>query len=1378
MKKVILLKYIVASLLFILTGPLVFSQNSWIRKQDLPGNARQGAVAFAMGTKGYVASGYNGTNALADLYEWDQSTGIWTAKANMSGSRFNASGISIGTKGYVWYGADDSYSFYQSYDKWDQSTNAWVSTTLGGATPALREMGVAFTIGTKVYIGSGKAPNGGLASDFWEWDQIANVWTQKAFLGNNAQGMGRYSAFGFSIGTLGYIGGGLSNITNNNSLMKDFWEWNPATNVWVQKADFANGLGKAGAVSFVIDNYPYVVTGVSSNGSTQDVWLWSQSLNTWKQCPDFKGDARVTSCAFSIGHKGYIATGVSVSSGNLKDFYEYNATNNIITGNLSILTFPCSGTTISVPYTIVGTFNAGNIFTAQLSDSYGQWGNPTSLGSISSTSAGTITATIPSGLNSSLLYRVRVVSTNVAVIGTDNGININVAGGWAQKADFGGGIRNRGFGFAIGGKGYMGGGYDGSTYRNDLWEWDQTTNVWTQKANCGVSVGRPVGFSIGTKGYVATGLNNGGAGTAGLWEWDQATNTWNQKADFAGGPRSSAVAFTIGTKAYVGTGIDASGAMVKDFWEWDQTTNVWTQKSSFGGIARGYASGFSIGTKGYIGQGLSTTGYLKDFWEWDQATNAWTRKADYIGSGLVENYSFAINGNGFVGGGWSGGPASTDFYTYNPSSDTWIRNADNAFVSVGAMSFVINNRGYVGCGASSITTPSQASLYEFSASAACVNGFVVGSANFPVITTGAVSGNIFPTYGAISIPFTVSGAALPSGNVFIAELSDVSGNFGSYNISLGTLIGTTSGIINGFIPYNIYPGNAYRVRVSCLAGIVGTGDNGSNISITNTHNSVLFDNVDDRITIPHISAYNILQTDFAVEAWVKFGTGTSGQKQIISKRAAGNATGGFFVSAYSGTRLLLQIDGQNVLSNLFASIYDGNCHHIAVVRSSTNVTFYLDGVAQGSSVNNGSINSTFPLIIGYDYYDNIAANAQISDVRFWNSARTVADINNNKSLYLSGSTTGLVGSWQLDEGAGQIAYDYSSKANHGTLGTNSTAIDAQDPKRNYTKCYNTAPVENAIVLDGVDDRVTLPHHYRYNWSTGDFTVELWIKGSVGGPLLSQRTSGTDGFVFMINNNALLLQVAGVPNIVSTSFSTSWDGNCHHVAVTRQGTTITFYLDGTARGTNTIGSTKSVNSTGPMYIGYDAVDNNSCHHTINSVKFWNVALSATQIGNSFNKISPPGSSNLLGEFNFSESGDQRVYDWGINNHGYLGATSNYDVSDPIRSNISCFNGDRIAIADTYEEVRIDTVGTKGQNFNALIAPNPFENETTIYLAGEEGSSSDIIISDINGKIIYQKNLLNNNAYPIGNELPIPGMYFVAVQNMYTGKQQVFKITKIK
>lgn len=85
-----------------------------------------------------------------------------------------------------------------------------------------------------------------------------------------------------------------------------------------------------------------------------------------------------------------------------------------------------SGTSISVPFTLTGTYTAGNTITAQLSDASGSFASPTNIGSVTSIVSGTVTATIPAGTVTGTGYRVRVVSSTPVLTATDNGTNIAI----------------------------------------------------------------------------------------------------------------------------------------------------------------------------------------------------------------------------------------------------------------------------------------------------------------------------------------------------------------------------------------------------------------------------------------------------------------------------------------------------------------------------------------------------------------------------------------------------------------------------------------------------------------------------------------------------------------------------------------------------------------------------------------------------------------------------------------------------------------------------------------------------------------------------------------------------------------------------------------
>lgn len=83
-----------------------------------------------------------------------------------------------------------------------------------------------------------------------------------------------------------------------------------------------------------------------------------------------------------------------------------------------------AGAVVNVPFTITGTFNSGNVFTAQLSDASGSFASPVNIGSLTSATAGTISATIPAGTASGTGYRIRVVGSDPVVTGSANAANL------------------------------------------------------------------------------------------------------------------------------------------------------------------------------------------------------------------------------------------------------------------------------------------------------------------------------------------------------------------------------------------------------------------------------------------------------------------------------------------------------------------------------------------------------------------------------------------------------------------------------------------------------------------------------------------------------------------------------------------------------------------------------------------------------------------------------------------------------------------------------------------------------------------------------------------------------------------------------------------
>ncbi|MBF9142557.1 T9SS type A sorting domain-containing protein [Hymenobacter properus] len=101
-----------------------------------------------------------------------------------------------------------------------------------------------------------------------------------------------------------------------------------------------------------------------------------------------------------------------------------------------------------------------------------------------------------------------------------------------------------------------------------------------------------------------------------------------------------------------------------------------------------------------------------------------------------------------------------------------------------------------------------------------------------VITTQAVQGGTsFCAGAAVRVPYSVD-QPFNSGNVFTAELSDANGSF-TAPVTLGSLSGTSNGIVQGVIPAGTVAGTGYRIRVTGSAPATVGADNGTDLTVNN-----------------------------------------------------------------------------------------------------------------------------------------------------------------------------------------------------------------------------------------------------------------------------------------------------------------------------------------------------------------------------------------------------------------------------------------------------------------------------------------------------------------------------------------------------------------
>jgi len=195
--------------------------------------------------------------------------------------------------------------------------------------------------------------------------------------------------------------------------------------------------------------------------------------------------------------------------------------------------------------------------------------------------------------------------------------------------------------------------------------------------------------------------------------------------------------------------------------------------------------------------------------------------------------------------------------------------------------------------------------------------------------------------------------------------------------------------------------------------------------------------------------------------------------------------------------------------------------------------------------------------------------------------------------------------WKLDENSDPVidSFDGNDGTNHGAI-------------RNQA-----GQVGNAYSFDGVDDYLEIPHNSNLDFGTGAFTLEAWIKANTiqtSYPMiLSYRGSDAyNGYFLCLNvggagvQGSLMLQIDGINYLPCTTDLR--DNNWHHVAATRTGTTLYFYVDGTVDGTAT--SNKNMNSIYDLWIGRDQASpsNTAWAGLIDEVAVYSCCLPASTI----------------------------------------------------------------------------------------------------------------------------------------------------------------------
>lgn len=281
---------------------------NWVELSDFEGVSRSDAVCFAINDKGYVTTGYDGDDRLNDLWEYDPSKDYWIQKASFPGNpRNGAVGFGTSIKGYVGTGYDGSNKLNDFWE-YDPQSNSWQQVADFPGSP--RYGAIAFSIDNKGYVGTGY--DGNYLKDLWMFNPDLNEWSQKVSVG----GSKKRDAVSFVINGKGYVCTGI----NNGTYESDFWEYDPVADLWTEKRDIANvsdddydddyNITRTNAVAFTANGLGFIVSGGKGTVSG-DTWVYNPVTDLWEEKTSLEGTARMEAVAFTLSNKGYVLTGRS-----------------------------------------------------------------------------------------------------------------------------------------------------------------------------------------------------------------------------------------------------------------------------------------------------------------------------------------------------------------------------------------------------------------------------------------------------------------------------------------------------------------------------------------------------------------------------------------------------------------------------------------------------------------------------------------------------------------------------------------------------------------------------------------------------------------------------------------------------------------------------------------------------------------------------------------------------------------------------------------------------------------------------------------------------------------------------------------------------------
>jgi len=353
-----------------------------------------------------------------------------------------------------------------------------------------------------------------------------------------------------------------------------------------------------------------------------------------------------------------------------------------------------------------------------------------------------------------------------------------------------------------------------------------------------------------------------------------------------------------------------------------------------------------------------------------------------------------------------------------------------------------------------------------------------------------------------------------------------------------------------------------------------------------------FDGSGDYLSLPSASTTYLSNNAFTIETWV-YPTATTAS-QIISRRAVVTARGFFLTysdivskkfSFYAGDTNNASWEVTLTSTNTFEP---NQWIHVAVTRNASNVfTLWVNGVSQATSTVSFTIgDDSSTLYIGTIDGGSSPFNGYISNLRLvQNTALYTTSFTPSTTPLIPIANTGLL--------------TCQSNRLVDTSSTSATITKAGDVSVQRFSPFNPSivtPTSYSGYFDGSGDYVTVAGSTGLDFSTGDFTIEAWINRTAytsgrQNPIIGRSDSGFTFSVFQNQadtgtTNQGKIGITVSDTVIAFGTTVTQANTWYHVAVSRSGSTLRIFVNGSLENSTTYSTAVSLASS---YIGWNGYD---------------------------------------------------------------------------------------------------------------------------------------------------------------------------------------------